>query len=235
VAAAMRGNANYPQYPLQTIWLTSPRPNIFTPGPVYNRKGQFTQGTTASQIDAIGAGAVTYGNSVPAGTNNTQAGILIPSTDVNSYTALMTVSGDLAGTFQYNVENTTPPSFASAGALSRSVLYKLLPGSGATLNAPGVVVGFFDFKPDGTMTFTAGPPPDRVTITSLQRNGNLATVSFPTVGSIYYRLRFIDGAGLTAPISAWSTNGSVIVGSGTIQSLQDTNASAARFYTVESF
>jgi hypothetical protein len=235
ISAAMRGNTNYPQYPLQTIWVSSPRPNINTPGLVYVRKGQFTQGTIASQIDSIGAGAVTYGNSVPAGTNNTQTGIVISSTDGNSYTTLMTTNGDFAGTFQSNAENTTPSNFSSGGTVSRSVLYKLLPGSGGTLNIPGTAIGFFDFGSDGSLTFTAGPPPERTTITSLQLNGRIATISSVTVNSVSYRLRFTDGTGLTSPVSAWNTNGTVIIGNGSVQSLQDTSGSSARFYAIEAF
>jgi hypothetical protein len=233
ISAAMRGNTNYPQYPLQTIWVSSPRPSVNAPGPVYLRKGQFTQGTVASQIDAIGAGAVTYGNSVPAGTNNTQTGIVISSTDGNSYTTLMTTNGDFAGTFPGNAENTTPANFSSGATLSRSTLYKLLPGSGTNLNAPGTAIGYFDFHSDGSLTFTAGPPPERTTITSIQLTGGLATISFATVNSVSYRLRFTDDAGLTTPVSTWSTNSTVITGNGTVQSLQDTPGSSVRFYAIE--
>jgi hypothetical protein len=233
VSAAMRGNPNYPQYPLQTIWVSSPRPDIDTPGVVWERKGQFTQGTVAGQIDAIGAGAVIYGNSQPASADNTETGIVISSTDVNSYTVLMTANGDFDGTLPGTAENATPTNFVSTGAISRSVLYKLLPGLGAALNAPGQPIGFFDLRSDGTMTFTAGPPPERTTVTSFHATGGVNTISFPTSNSVYYRLRFSDS--LITPIGNWSTNGAVLVGDGTIRSLQDTNASPAGFYSVESF
>ncbi len=235
ISAAMRGNTNYPQYPLQTIWVTSPRPTINVAGPVFVRKSQFNLGTTASQIDAIGNGAVTYGNSVPAGTNNTSSGIVISSTDGNSYTTLMTTNGDFAATFQSDAENTTPANFVSAGGVSRSTLYKLLPGSGATLNTPGTALGFFDLHSNGSLTFTSGPPPEQVKISSIKFDGTNATISFPTINLVSYRLRFMDG-GLTSPVSSWMTNSIIIVGDGTVRSLQDANVqSSARFYAVEAF
>src|SRR5262249_20179918 len=42
VSGAMRGNTTYP-YPLQTLFVTSPRPSSSVTGPVWKRKGQFTQ------------------------------------------------------------------------------------------------------------------------------------------------------------------------------------------------
>src|SRR6185436_14812192 len=108
---------------------------------------------------------------------NTQTGIVVSSTDANSYTVLMTANGDFAGTFQGNAENTTPTNFVSAGTISRSVLYKLLPASGGMLDAPGQAVGFFDFQADGILTFTAGPPPERTLITSYGLAGGVSTIS----------------------------------------------------------
>lgn len=233
VAAAMRGNYSDPHAPLQTLWVTSPCPDLFTPGLAWQRKGPFTQGTVAGQIDAIGAGAVIYGNSQPAGPDNTRTGIVLSATDANSYTVLISASGDFSGTFQGNAENLTPTNFVAAATASRSVLYKLVPISAAAIDVSGQAIGFFDLKGDGTMTFTAGPPAERTLITLRQMSRGVNTVSFATTPSVYYRLRF-TGA-LATPIGNWSTNGAVAIGDGTVQSLQDTNASNTRFYAVESF
>ncbi len=233
VSAAMRGNTSYPQFPLQTLWVTSPRPDADTPGAEWKRKGQFTQGTTAGQIDAIGTSAATYGSTQPAGANNTQSGIVIAATDANSYTATIAASGDFAGTFQGDAENTTPANFATVGTVSRSVLYKLLPGSADSLNAPGQVIGFFDLLPSGTMTFTAGPPPERAVIISHQVSGGVTTVRFATSVATLYRLRFSET--LATPVHQWTTNGVVVVGDGTVQSLQGASGAAVGFYVVESF
>ena len=64
---------------------------------------------------------------------------------------------------------------------------------------PGRYLGFFEFKPDGTLTFnTTAPLPAQPSITSVVRNGDVTTVSFTTVSGLTYRLRHTDTAGLTA-------------------------------------
>ena len=232
VCAALRGNPNYPQYPLETIWITSPRPDIYTPGDVWMQASQWTLGGAASQIDAIGVNAASYGNGQPAGTDNSPTGIVIPSSSAFSYTYQVGPYGQLSGTFQGNPENTTPLDFDSAALPSRSVLYRLQPDTKP--HGIGTVVGFFDFNTNGVLTFTAGPPPERTTIAGVTYDGSVATVTFPTINLVGYRLRYADGAGLATPVSSW-TIGSTLIGSGGTLSLQDTNSSGIRFYSVEAY
>jgi len=231
VAAALRGNTNY-SYPLQTIWVTSPRPDIYTPGTAWQNASQGTLGGSASQIDAVGFDASVYGNGQPAGQDNTPTGILIPPKSQYAYSYLLGGHQNYSGTFQGVVENTTPLDFDTAGLPSRSVLYRLQPD--AYPHAPGTVIGYFDFKPDGTLTFTAGPPPERTTISHIGYLGTVTTISFPTVNAVGYRLRYTDSVGLATPISMW-TIGSSLTGNGTILSLQDTNSTPIRFYSVEAY
>jgi hypothetical protein len=231
VAAALRGNPGY-SYPLQTIWVTSPRPDIYTPGKVWQNASSGTLGGTASQIDAIGFDAAVYGNDQPAGPNNTPTGILIPPASQYAYSFLMGSHENYDGTFQGVVENTTPIDFDTAGLPSRSVLYRLVPD--AYPHAAGTLIGFFDFNPDGTLTFTAGPPPERTTISNISCQGSVVTVSFPTVNLVGYRLRYTDSAGLATPISSW-TIGSSLIGDGTTLSLQDISSTPNRFYAVEAY
>lgn len=231
VAAALRGNPHY-SYPLQTIWVTSPRPDIDTPGTVWQNASQGTLGGAASQIDAIGFDASVYGNGQPAGPNNTPTGILVPPSSQYAYSYLMGTHQNYDGTFQGIVENTTPIDFDTASVPSRSVLYRLVPDTYP--HGPGTLIGFFDFTPDGTLTFTAGPPPEQTTISNVSHQGTLITISFPTVNLVGYRLRFTDSAGLSTPISNW-TIGSNLIGDGAALSLQDTNSTSSRFYAVEAY
>ena len=231
VSAAMRGNTNY-SYPLQTIWVTSPRPDIYTPGTVWQTKSSGTLGGAASQIDAIGFDASIYGNGQPGGPNNTRTGILIPPASQYAYSYLIGGYGNYDGTFQGNTENTTPPDFDSAALPSRSVLYRLEPDSFP--HSPGTLIGFFDFKPDGSLTFTAGPPPEQTTITAISNQGTVTTISFPTVNLVGYRLRYTNAAGLGTPISSW-TIGGTLIGDGTTHSLQDASSTSSRFYAVEAY
>jgi hypothetical protein len=231
VSAAMRGNTNY-SYPLQTVWATSPRPDIYTPGTVWTDQSVWTLGGAASQIDAIGFDASVYGNGQPAGPDNTSTGILIPPASQYAYSYLMGAHGNFDGTFQGNAENTTPMDFASAGMASRSVLYRLEPE--AYPYSPGALIGFFDFEPNGTLVFTAGPPPERTAIGKIITQGTVTTISFPTINLVGYRLRYTNGAGLATPVSTWNI-GNSLIGDGTILSLQDTNTDSIRFYAVEAF
>lgn len=231
VSAAMRGNPAY-TYPLQTIWTTSPRPSINLPGKVWKTQSVWTLGGAASQIDAIGYDASVYGNGQPAGADNTPWAILIPPASQYAYSYQMGAQGNFDGTFQGTVENTTPDDFDSAGLPSRSVLYKLLPAASGQSGAPGTVIGFFDFRPTGILAFTAGPPPEPTAVTSIKRSGTVATLAFPTINLVGYRLRYTDD--LTAPISIWQI-GNSLIGNGSTLSLQDTNAGATRYYLIEAY
>ena len=233
VSAAMRGNTNY-AYPLQTLWVPSPRPDIYTAGSVWVCQSVWTLGGTASQIDAIGVDAATYANGQPAGLDNTRAGVLIPPASQYAYSSLMGSHGNFDGTFQGKVENTTPDNFDSAGLPSRSVLYRLVPASAGAEGIPGTVVGFFDFRPDGTLTFTAGPPPERVTISEINFQDGTATILFSTVNLVGYRLRYTDSSGLATPISSWNI-GAALTGDGSTLSLQDTTSTSTRLYAVEAY
>lgn len=230
VLGAMRGNVNYPQYPLQTIWTTSPAPEPEVMGAVWKRQSQFTQGPIASQIDAIGLGAALYGSQTPAGPYNTATGVVISSTDQNAYTALVG-AGNLADTFQGDVENRTSADFGPDQPFSRSLLYKLVPGPGAFINPPGEVIGYFDFYADGTATFTAGPIPVR--ITSIQRNEETTVLSFSTLPHFSYRLRSTDAAGLQTPIADWTVGTGAIIGDGTLHQLSATNDAVIQFFAIE--
>jgi hypothetical protein len=217
---------------MKTIWVTSPRPDIYTPGPVWQNASSGTLGGAASQIDAIGFDATVYGNGQPGGPNNTPSGILIPPASQYAYSHLISGRGNYDGTFAGDVENLTPLDFDTAGLPSRSVLYRLEPD--AYPHAAGTLIGYFDFNPDGTLTFTAGPPPEQVTISNISYLGSVTVVTFPTVNLVGYRLRYTDSAGLTTPISSWPI-GSSLIGDGTTRSLQDTRSTPNRYYVVEAY
>jgi len=231
VLGVMRGNTNFPQFPLHTLWVTSANPEPGAQGPVWKRQGPFTQGPVGSQIEAIGAGAMVYGSQQPGGPNNTATGILISSTDPNAYTTLVTEAGNLADTFQGSIENRTPDPFLPGQAPSRSLLYKLEPSAGGPARDPGHVLGWFDFSPEGSLSFVAGPLP--ADVSAVQRTGEVTSVSFTSVPAYSYRLRFTDATGLASPPSEWNAGAQVVVGDGTIQTLQATSTADIQFYVIE--
>ncbi len=134
------------------------------------------------------------------------------------------------------MENLTADDFDGAPAnVSRSDLFELLPGNTAagTVNTAGRYLGYFELKPDGTLTFNTGslaiPVPEIATVT---RDGDVTTVSFATVTGANYTLRATDAAGLGSPVTTWAA-GPTHTGNGSVQSLQDTSTAAVRFSAVE--
>jgi hypothetical protein len=234
VAAAARP-PGVGSFPLQTLWVAAPRADANTQTAAWLRKGQFAQGTAAAQIDVIGLNAAAYSSSQPSNENNTVTGVVIPSTGSYALSPVIGASGNYNSTFQGNAENTTAADFdADASNVSRSDLYELLPGAlgDNTYNTAGRYLGYFELKPDGTLTFnTTSPPPPRPTITGIARAGTVTTVSFTTVANATYSLLSAD-AGLSAPSSTW-TVGSSVSGNGSVLSLQDTNSAAVRFFSVQ--
>ena len=223
-------------YPLQTLWVSAPREQSGVQSLPWLRKGQFVQGTAGAQIDAVGVNAASASSNQPGGPDNTAAGVVIPSSSDFAISAVIGDGGNYAGTFQGLVENTTAADFDGAPAnVSRLDLYELIPGTTAagTLNTPGRHLGYFELKPDRSLTFSNIPPaPPTPEITGIARTGDVTTVSFTTASGAGYTLRAVDGAGLSTPVSGWSVVGS-LTGDGSVRTLQDTSTSDIRFYVVE--
>jgi hypothetical protein len=219
-----------PNYPIQTLWVTRARLDSSTQSNPWLRKSQFDQGSTAGQVDGVGAKAATYSGNVASNANNTATAVIIPSNNLDYGLNVIIGNGDYDGSFQGNVQNLTASDFDSDFAnVSRSDLYELLPGN----DTPGRYLGYFEFQPDGTLTFnTIAPPPPRPTITNIIRVGNVTTVSLTTTASATYRLRYTDAAGLATPVSTWNI-GSSLSGTGSVLPLSDTNSGDSRFYAVD--
>jgi hypothetical protein len=229
VLAAHRGNTNLTQHPIQTLWISSPHPEPETPGIVWKRRSSFTQGTAASQVEAIGLGALTYGNQVPAGPANTNNAIVIPSQDPNAYSVLISSEGNLSGTFPGTVEALAPDPFEATA--SEASLIRLVPGSGTVLNSPGSVIGLFRLAPDGSLLFSAGPPLPR--ILNVERSGDTTRVQFSTTPGFSYRLRYTEPVTLEGPPTSWSFDPTTVLGSGQPATLDHPDSRNALFFVVE--
>ena len=235
VAGANRPPAD-PNVPLQTLWIARPRTESGTQSTPWLRKGQSAQGLAGAQIDGVGYNAAQGSSNLPGGPDNTATGVVIPVNNNFNVSQVIGATGNYANTFQGNVENLTADDFDGApGNVSRSDLYELLPGTTAagTVNTAGRFLGYFELKPDGTLTFNTGSPalpvPEIATVT---HDGDVTTVSFATVNGANYTLRATDAAGLGSPITTWAT-GPTLTGNGSVQSLKDTSAAAVRFFAVE--
>jgi len=231
VAAANRPpfNTNFAE---NTLWVSRPRLVPGTQSSPWLRKGQFTQPTAGAQIEEIGTRAFNYSGGTASNANNTAIGIVIP---VNTaYTVGPVIgNGNYNNTFQGNVEALTAADFDGDSAnVSRADLYELIPAT-STLNLPGRYLGYFELKPNGTVTFNNPVlTPPAPTITSIVRNGSVTTVSFTTSSGYTYRLRSTNAAGLTTPVSTWAIGNST-AGTGSVLSLSDTSTADIRFFAVE--
>ena len=223
-------------FPIQTLWVTAPRLEVDQPAEAWLRKGQSVQGNAGSQIDALGKTAVSYSSLTPAGPANTATAVAIPLTSPFTLGPIFGASSDYVGNFQGSVAQTTAEDFdAEPSNVARADLFELLPGTTATgtINQPGRLLGTFEFKPDGSLTFTAGSPSiPQPQISGITREGDVSRITFGTVTGANYRLRSTGTAGLGSPIATWDS-GPSIAGTGSAASLQDSNTSDVRFYAVE--
>ncbi|MGD0059303.1 MAG: DUF11 domain-containing protein [Verrucomicrobiia bacterium] len=152
--STIRGASVY-SLPVNTLFLTNPRTNATTQTTPYNEQSTFQQASVGSLIATIAGfgsteGAVVWSSGTPANAiSNTPNVVIIPESDSSSYTSIAGDAGDLGGNFnQGDIENLTPSPFTSGS--TRSDLYELEPGS-----SPGTYLGYFEFDPDGTVSFTA--------------------------------------------------------------------------------
>jgi hypothetical protein len=223
------GDSGDPSIPTRTLWVTDPRLSPNTPAAPWTSHSIYTQGAADSHIVAILANAQTWANSTAADSvTNTPTAAAIPAGNGNNADGSLGALGNYLGTFQGDVENTTPSVFTSAGSPSRSDLYQLEPGSG-----PGTYLGYFELSTNGGMIFY-GPAltfPVPSLTASTNGTGNFL-ISFPTTANGIYTLYYTNAAGLTAPVSTWQTVATNITGDGTIQSFQQTISGPGTFYTV---
>jgi hypothetical protein len=217
--------------PAETLWVTAPRPDAFDVASPWVANGSNPQALAANEVVSIEFNAGQYSAGVASNAQNTGTAIVIPvgQTPDFSCNAYLGVNGNLNGRFQGDVETTTPPDFTAGTELpSRSDFYQLEP---STAHSAGAYLGYFELSTNGSMVFyrLAGPPP---TIT-VSVSGTTSTISFPTASGATYTLHYTNAAGLSAPISTWTTLPGNISGNGAVQSFQVTTTDANRFYSVQ--
>jgi len=233
------GDGGDTNVPVNTLWVTNPRTDPLVQSGPYTRLSSFGAAPVISAITSIGANAANYSGSVSAGPYNTSTAVQIPANNPLALSPQMGPNGDYQGSFQADVENTTPDSFTS---LVRSDLYELRPTgkvdphTGLT-SGPGAYLGYFELDPDGTFSFTAAgggtPPPPPPPVLSITRTNTLLTVSFTTTNGATYTLHYNASLTTGVPFTNWPTLGSPVTGNGSLMSMQDTVSGSARFYRME--
>jgi len=214
--------------PSRTLWLTDPRPDPGTPPAViWSRASIYQQGPTALGITTILDNALAWGGSVPSDSvTNTPTAVAITTGTAYCADGTLTAVGNF-GTFQGDVENTTPELFPDFGTPSRSDFYELQPGSGH-----GTYLGYFQLGTDGSMTFntlqTYSPPNLSI---SADGAGNV-DISFLSAMGGTYTLYYTGDTGLATPVSTWSTAGSTITGDGTVKTFVQAIGGTDTYYSV---
>jgi hypothetical protein len=227
VISADGGDTNIPR---TTLWMTRPRTNLTVQTPPWNRASIFSQGGAANKVASMGLDGQNISNlNPPDPIENTRTAVTEPGGNVNSYSTYVSSAGNFGGNFQGNVENLTGQPFTEA---VRSDFYEMYPGSG-----PGRYLGFFELRPDGTLTFQAaggGGTPFRTRIQSIVREGITNTVSFTTTNdaAVTYRLLFTNHLGLAAGLTNWAGGSVTVPGNGQVRILRDETGDSDRFYSV---
>ncbi len=216
--ACTRTNGGPTGFTRFTMWITAPRLDPAVQTTPWNRASSSIQGNSTAKIDNIGVGANTYSSTTLGGitsANNTANLVRVSDGDPGSYNSWMGVSGDLGGTFQQgSIEQITPTSFASGSAVVRSDFYQLVPGSGS-----GVYLGYFEFSPTGTLTFTAA---GGVTLPTLSTSGNSVTES-GTATTLNFTVTLSTASASNVSVNYQTSDGTAIAGtdytatSGTLQ------------------
>ena len=242
--------ASYPSSVAFTLWVTVPRANSALRGTDATRLTRGEQASVRSPINSIFANASYVANDLGASSQYNTATFVRES--IANYPLhllsiwMESIVDATVGTLndawpEGNLEITTPGNFTTA---VRSDLYEVRPlfdASGNPVVDPHTgtsglawYIGYFQFNPDGTMTFTrqaATTTPAAVAL-SIARTNNVSTISFGSSSSVTYTLSFTNSAGSGAPVSTWPSLPGTIVGDGTTKFFQDTTTDPMRFYRV---
>ena len=210
-----------------TAWVTSSDPNPNA----YNVSGAAWTANLHGTINSLGERPLIPFKVPPAVANPTNAYSISPSDPQYggaSYNYI--VSGGnfngiatWAGKAPFSVvpvEQTVPGTF-DFWAVQPTAIY---PGS-----PPDTLVGTFSITTNGVLTFTTGPRPS--TIIGVSRAGNVSAIQFTTTVGNTYSVSYTNALG--GPVSTWPVDANTLIGNGSVNTLNHTNAGdSAEFYRV---
>lgn len=194
------------------IWLT----DFYTSAPTDFTGSKFS--AIRGKIMAIGqqASLLTASNSLPA---------VIATAEPGSFTyiasdANLTPAASLGGLTGFPIE----------GLIPTTLNFYEFQVSAVSPKPAAALVGSFTLDASGNLTFTPGSAPTLTAplLSGIVRNGNVVTISFPSVAGQKYQLRYA-----TTLTETFSAVGSPITGDGTVQTLSDTTSDPIRFYDVQ--
>jgi hypothetical protein len=234
------GNPNIVPY---TLWTTRGRATLGTQSTPWKCRDSFDQPAPAQQMESVGLSSSNWASSRAIdGTTHTATAVRMPESVTTlgyGYHWFVGSVGDWSGTFQGNVEQTTPSDFVSTQETVQADLYKMVPTD--TVGVDGTYLGYFQFSWDGTMTFTAAgssAPPASPQLSVTRVSANVYTISFSAEGNnaIYSLLATNASPGLNYPRSTWPVvRGPVTNSTAGILSFQVTNAASSQIYAVKAW
>jgi hypothetical protein len=225
--------------PNWTLFVTKARTSLDVQTTPWQDKSSYSQSYPAGRMATIPLGAADEAAYIPSGAFSTlnmatavlegdiSAGNSDYKTGQSYRDALLgSYGGYFNGTFEGNPENTTRANFTTKGMVVRSDFYQLTPTSGYGL---GKFLGYFEFSPNGTMTYVAYPTGVPV-IKSISRSGNTTTISYTT--GTYGTYTLLGTNDLTAPIATWPVIATLSTGDTLVHTATDTTTDNSRFYII---
>ncbi len=156
------------ELPWKTAWMTRARAEAELQSTPWSRRNASSMGMPSQQIDSIGSSSQLASSTSgydPLYNSDTAIRIEVGNALRLGYSAQVGVNGDLAGSWPGSVEQLTASDFADSDTVSRADLYEVMP---SPPSGKGTYLGYFELKPDGTMSFTAaggGTEPQKPVIT----------------------------------------------------------------------
>jgi len=220
-----------------SLYVTRARSDINVQSNPWQARSSSAQQGTALRMATIPPGALdefnllVYAESIPAAVVEEDVSSGNPNyTDGVSYHEALAGSfgGNFNGTFVGNPENTTLANFTTSGTVVRSDFYQLTPTTGFAL---GKLLGYFEFAPNGTMTYVAYPLTVPA-ITSLSHSGTSTTINYTTGLYGTYTLRGTNSLVSGTSMTNWPAISILTSGDTAIHSTSFGDTDTAKYYII---
>jgi hypothetical protein len=216
-----------------TLFVTQARSSLDTQTAPFAANSSAFQNNTVKRMATIPTGAAV--NIAFNGLNNSTA--VIEPDSISTYhtgssyanALLGSAGGQFNNTFVGNPENTTLGDFSTSGTVARSDFYQMTPT--ASLGQVGTFLGYFEFAPDGTMTYVAYPSAVPI-INSISRSGNTSTINYTTGLYGTYTLRGTNTLSSGVSATNWPPITTLTSGDTSVHNYMDTDSSDIKFYII---
>lgn len=220
-----------------TLFVTKARTSLNAQTAPWVSKPLGNQQLVDGRMKTIPIGSVAYNQANPNPQNSSTVVIEesassgnpnYPSGTSYSDALLGAFNGNFNGAFQGNPEKTTPNNFSTAGNVVRSDFYGMMPADGYV---QGTYLGYFEFAPDGTMTYVAYPSATPA-IKSINRSGNDSIIAYTAGQYGTYTLRSTSNLALAGSPANWPAIATVTSGDTALHTVTNTTPADIMFYSI---